>query len=126
VSQLTPDLLSAQWAALRGEGDHPLKGYCYVASEALYHLAGGAAAGLSIYRCALRAGGTHWWLADSQGRIVDPTAEQFTEPPPYPTGTRTHFLSKKPSNRTLTLITRVRAHLTAMPIAKDVESSRAE
>jgi hypothetical protein len=100
ASQLTPDLLSPEWAALRREGDHPLKGYCYVASEALYHLAGGPTSGLSVYRCALPHGGTHWWLVDSKGKIVDPTAEQFPSPPPYHTGGRTHFLSQKPSNTT--------------------------
>ena len=96
---------------MRREGDHPLKGYCYVASEALYHLAGGAAAGLSVYRCSLPQGGTHWWLADSAGRILDPTAEQFAEAPAFPTGTRTHFLSRKPSGRTARLIGRVRTRL---------------
>jgi len=111
-SQLTPDLLSPEWAAMRREGDHPLKGYCYVASEALYYLAGGAAAGLSVYRCSLPQGGTHWWLADSAGRILDPTAEQFAEAPAYATGVRTHFLSRKPSGRASRLIARVQTRLT--------------
>jgi 5-methylcytosine-specific restriction enzyme A len=111
VSQLTPDLLSPEWAASRKPGDHPLKGYCYVASEALYHLAGGITSGLSIYRCSLRTGGSHWWLADPDGRIIDPTAEQFSELPPYSAGTRTSFLSRKPSARTSKLIARVQAQL---------------
>src|SRR5439155_10231380 len=111
VSRLTPDLLSPEWAASRRPGDHPLKGYCYVASEALYHLAGGASSGLSVYRCSLPSGGSHWWLADASGQIIDPTAEQFGECPPYSTGNRTSFLSRKPSARTAKLINRVRARL---------------
>jgi 5-methylcytosine-specific restriction endonuclease McrA len=115
VSQLTPDLLSAEWAASRREGDHPLTGYCYVASEALYHLAGGVASGLSVYRCPLPGGRSHWWLADSNGRIFDPTAEQFSIPPPYSQGTRTAFLSRKPSKRATKLIARIRAQFEQTP-----------
>ena len=111
VSQLTPDLLSAEWAASRREGDHPLTGYCYVASEALFHLAGGVTSGLNVYRCPLPGGGSHWWLTDSGGRIIDPTAEQFSSPPPYSQGARTSFLSRKPSRRAASLIARVRAQL---------------
>jgi 5-methylcytosine-specific restriction endonuclease McrA len=111
VSQLTPDLLTAEWAASRREGDHPLKGYCYVASEALYHLAGGASSGLSVYRCSLPVGGSHWWLADPNGRILDLTAAQFSSPPPYAQGVRTSFLSRKPSSRAAKLIAKVRAQL---------------
>jgi 5-methylcytosine-specific restriction endonuclease McrA len=111
VSHLTPDLLSPEWAALRRPGDHALTGYCYVASEALYHLAGGTTSGLSVYRCSLPGGGSHWWLADSAGQILDPTAEQFSDSPPYSQGSRTSFLSRKPSGRTSRLIARVRAQL---------------
>src|SRR5262245_52606336 len=98
-------------AALRAPGDHPLKGYCYVASEALYHLAGGKGAGLAVYRCSLPGAGSHWWLVGQEGQIIDPTAEQFPEPPPYSTGARTAFLSRKPSTRTSELLARVRTRL---------------
>src|SRR5262249_24376516 len=111
ISQLTTDLLSPQEAALRSADDHPLTGYCYVASEALYHLAGGAASGLSVYRCSLPRGGSHWWLADSRGHVLDPTAEQFRGPLPYSQGSRTFFLSREPSGRTAQLIAKVRAQL---------------
>ena len=111
VTQLSPDLLSPEWAASRRPEDHPLTGYCYVASEALYHLAGANSSGLSVYRCSLPRGGTHWWLADSDGRIIDPTAQQFSEAPPYSSGIRTFFLSRKPSGRTSRLIARVQSQL---------------
>ncbi len=116
VSQLTPDLLSPEWARLRREGDHPLKGYCYVASEAMFHLAGGAGSGLSVYRCDLPTGGTHWWLVDATGNIVDPTHQQFPEPPPYKKGMRTSFLSQQPSKRTSRLIEKVNAQLSRLEL----------
>ena len=108
-SNLTRDLLTAEWAEMRRDGDHPLTGFCYVASEALYHLAGGATAGLSVYRCTFAPGKTHWWLKDADGRILDPTAEQFPGLPPYALGVRTHFLSRQPSHRAAALIAKVRA-----------------
>ena len=112
VNQLTPDFLTPEWAALRRPGDHPLTGYCYVASEAIYHLAGGRSSGLYVYRCPLPTGGSHWWLADTAGTIIDATAEQFAARPPYESGTRASFLTQQPSRRAETLIARVRA---AMP-----------
>jgi 5-methylcytosine-specific restriction endonuclease McrA len=111
VSQLTPDLLSPEWAAARRPEDHPLTGYCYVAAEALYHLAGAAGSGLTVYRCSLPQRGTHWWLVDATGAIIDPTAEQFPEGAPYSKGTCTFFLSRKPSARAAKLMARVRGQL---------------
>jgi hypothetical protein len=83
----------------------------YVASEALYHLAGGAESGLSVYRCSLPGGGSHWWLVDRREQIVDATADQFQERPPYHEGMKTAFLSKKPSRRASKLIAKVRPQL---------------
>lgn len=68
TANLTPDLRTPEWLALRSEGTHPLTGYCYVASEAMYPLMGGAEAGWRVFRCELPGGGSHWWLT---GR-VDP------------------------------------------------------
>lgn len=107
IANLTPDLLTAEWSALRTEESHPLLGFCYVASEAMYHLMGGATAGWTVFRCDLPGGGTHWWLTDPTGTAVDLTAEQFPTPPDYRTGRRTTFLSKQPSKRASRLIARV-------------------
>jgi 5-methylcytosine-specific restriction enzyme A len=111
VSHLSPDLLSAEWLGLRTAQSHPLSGYCYVASEAMYHLMGGATAGWKVFRCDLPGDGTHWWLTDPDGGVVDLTAEQFASPPDYALGRRTGFLSKTPSKRAAGLIERVRAAL---------------
>ena len=109
LSQLTPDLLAPEWANGRGAHDleHPLRGHCYVASESFYHLAGASSSGLQVFRCALRDGGTHWWLMGADGALVDLTAAQFVEAPAYGRGVRTHFLSKNPSRRARTVMMRV-------------------
>jgi hypothetical protein len=106
-AQLTPDLLDARWAALRGPGAHRFAGYCYVAAEALYHLSGGPRSGLKIYRCTYAGEKTHWWLQDAGGAVIDPTADQFVGAPPYHLGRRCGFLSRSPSRRTRVLIARV-------------------
>jgi hypothetical protein len=106
-ANLTPDLLDPEWAARRPPDAHPFTGHCYVAAEALYHLAGAARSGLSIYRCTFDGGKTHWWLRDDGGVIYDPTAAQFGGSPPYHLGRRTGFLSRDPSRRARLLMVRV-------------------
>ena len=62
---------------------------CYVASEALYYLAGGKAAGLTPVNGALVIDGervSHWWLRDETGQVIDLTAEQFDFAWPYEDG----------------------------------------
>jgi hypothetical protein len=56
------------------------------------------------------ASGTHWWLRDKDGRIIDATAEQFTSEglePPYANVHGTGFLTKKPSKRAQAIIDRL-------------------
>lgn len=64
-------------------------GWCYVASEAIYYLAGGKAAGITPVQAKVIIDGkevSHWWLRDEDGSIVDPTATQFHSPFPYEKG----------------------------------------
>lgn len=86
---------------------HPnrLYGHCYVASEALFHLLGGKEAGCVAVRVR-HEGTTHWWI-EYQGVVLDITAAQFKTPVPYDKGTRTGFLTKQPSARAQTVISRV-------------------
>ncbi len=86
VSQLTPDLLSREWAARAGrrKRDHPLKGYCYVASEALYHLAGGAGAWPE------RLPRLPYLKADRIGGLPIPEARSLT-PRPSSSPSRSHI-----------------------------------
>ena len=105
-------------------------GYCYVASEAIYHLAGGRHTGLvpvvlrapwpprrlttQARRCAELVRGTHWWLEDRSvdpPRAIDVTAGQFR-----PRLTRAErrlargcgFLTKRPSVGAREIIAAVR------------------
>lgn len=87
------------------------RGNCYVASEALYHILGGKAAGCEVYRarCASPITGksdTHWWIT-MNGMIIDPSRLQFPSvdlPYIYQRGIRTGFLTKQPSKRARALM----------------------
>lgn len=86
--------------------NRPTAGACYVASEAIYHLAGGREAGLVPMRVK-HEGVSHWWLRDADGNVIDPTADQFDEPVPYTEGKAGGFLTKEPSKRALALMGRI-------------------
>ena len=104
---LSPDLLSKTYRNC--EGQHSVAGHCYIASEALYHYLGGKAAGLTPQVARDPEGGTHWWLLDNKGQILDPTREQYTEcgkEPPYAQGRGAGFLTLKPSRRAQTIMHR--------------------
>ncbi len=96
---LTPDLLGAGYTGQQ---------HCYAASEALYHLLGGKAAGLKP-ETVRHEGGPHWHLRDTiTGLVLDPTFDQFDTPPPYDQGVGRGFLTKQPSKRAAEIIRRVR------------------
>jgi hypothetical protein len=102
VSCLTDDLRRAPY---RGH-PNPLRGHCYVASEALYHLRGGKAAGLKPMFIQ-HEGAPHWFLVDTKKReIIDLTAGQFKTPVPYSRAKGKGFLTSKPSKRAAELIRR--------------------
>ena len=65
--------------------DHKMYGHCYHATLAMYDLLGGKEKGYKI-KCATDNEGTkHYWL-EKNGRIIDPTFEQYSETsrtPPY-------------------------------------------
>lgn len=83
-----------------------MRGNCYVASEALYHLLGGKASGWSpmVMRTATD---THWFLKRSSGLILDPTVSQFKSPPNYKLAHRCGFLTKQPSKRAVVLMAHI-------------------
>ena len=67
-SALTPDLLKGRWK----QQTHPLSGYCYVASEALWHLLG-KTDWKPVCATYTDKGGraTHWWLVNKKtGKVV--------------------------------------------------------
>lgn len=83
-----------------------LRGNCYVASEALYHLLGGKASGWKA--CNMRTKtDTHWFLRHTSGFILDPTAKQFSKRPNYSRGRGSGFLTKRPSKRAKILMDKI-------------------
>jgi len=107
-SKLSPDLLKPKYRLINSY--NPMYGHCYIASEALFHLNGGKASGLSIKRARDDFGISHWWLESDDGEILDLTADQykvFGFDPPYSKGVKTGFLTKEPSKRAKLLMSRV-------------------
>jgi hypothetical protein len=97
-------LLKDRYQTNRG---HFLEGYCYVASETLYHFLGGSESPWTPVRTE-HIKPTHWWLEHQDGTLLDPTAGQYLESdPPYDKGKRAGFLTKQPSQRTQILLQRL-------------------
>ena len=97
--------------------NHPLYGLCYVMAEAIY-FNGGKKRGLRPYRATIIDSMTderisHWWLEDRNGKVVDPTADQFKHPFPYHFGKPAGFLTKQQSRRSveLTIALRMASYL---------------
>jgi hypothetical protein len=65
---LSDELRSKQYRLGHGRYD----GFAYPAAEAYLHLAGGQGAGLRPMHLKHR-GRSHWWLLDSQDRVIDLT-----------------------------------------------------
>ena len=104
---LAPELRHAPTAA---EADD-CAGYCYVASEAIWHMLGASRSGYSPHRI-VHEGRPHWYLKGKRG-VLDVTACQFRSAVPYERGRRRAFLTNTPSRRARLLISRARARLRA-------------
>lgn len=79
------------------------RGNCYAASEALYHLLGGRAAGWTPMQTR-HEGDTHWFLRHASGLILDPTVSQFATTPDYTRARGRGFLTRQPSRRAAALM----------------------
>jgi 8-oxo-dGTP pyrophosphatase MutT (NUDIX family) len=89
---------------------HPnrLHGHCSAATEAIYHLLGGTS-GPYVPHYVHHEGSTHWFLRHkASGHIIDPTADQFQEQPPYEQGRGCGFQTPggRPSHRAKIIIER--------------------
>ena len=102
-SALTDDLRHPKY---RGNPS-PYAGHCYVASEAVYHLLGGKTAGY-VPQFIRHEGQPHWFLRSPDGRVIDPTRDQFKTPVPYDKAKGKGFLTSKPSARAARVLLRVR------------------
>lgn len=110
---LTPDLL--KWGTHKAK-QHPFKGHCYVAAEALYHALGGLQAGYTPMFIK-HEGASHWYVRTPDHRYLDPTAEQFSTPVPYAEGTAKGFMTGEPSKRARTVAARLAGDQSAWPAA---------
>lgn len=79
-----------------------------MASEALYCLLGGSAAGLTVMRAPCE-GGEHWWLEGEGEKLIDATADQFESGFDYSRGVVSTFLTGEPSPRAVKIMVRVGA-----------------
>jgi hypothetical protein len=87
------------------------QGFAYVGAEAYFHLAGGYETGLHPAHLKHR-GKSHWWLVDSDGRVIDLTVgPRETSDFPYGRGRRRPFRHTPAgiSRRAQTIVERVRA-----------------
>jgi hypothetical protein len=113
-------------------GTSVASGHCYVASQVLYHLAGGRASGLKP--CGTKhEGAQHWWLQDASGQVIDLTSAQFKAPVPYHLGRGRGFLTgDRPDRRARAVLRRVlRDHPEVVPASarralRDAERPRAQ
>lgn len=104
---LTEELAQDQYRSGFGRYD----GFAYVAAEAYFHLAAGWDAGLSPMQLKYR-GKSHWWLVDSDGRVIDLTlGPRESSSFPYHRGKRRPFRYTPAgiSRRAQTIVERVKA-----------------
>lgn len=81
-----------------------MRGNCYVASEALFHILGGKATGWKPMQMRTK-GDTPWWLQHRDGLILDPSVRQFGKTRlDYTMGRGGGFLTKHPSKRAVKLM----------------------
>jgi len=98
AAKASPDLLKRPWKPVDG---NPLAGHCYIVCEALRAVYG------DLKPCVIRHhGGTHWFLKNNKGKVIDPTAEQFADSVPYDQGKGCGFLTREPSKRARELLRR--------------------
>ena len=82
--ELTDELLKPEYKDRKV--NHKYYGHCFQATHALYHLLGEKEKGYRIRKANDEKGITHYWLETSDGEIIDPTVEQYTDlgrPLPY-------------------------------------------
>ena len=84
--------------------NNPTYGHCYVATELLFHLlkSNKQLADFRSYCGKDDLGVTHWWLANEDMVILDPTADQYLSVeriPPYDVGRKQNFITPNLSKR---------------------------
>ncbi len=115
---LSPDLLKPEWRKIARRKRCAVAGHCYAASEAIYHMLGGAAAGWvpqvlshASWPEGLSKGQTHWFLRNCRtGAVIDATSDQFHPLVPRHNAAKgSGFLTRQPSRRASIIIDRARS-----------------
>lgn len=87
-------LLKPHWKTKNIESGIDSTGFCYIASEVLFHMLGGLSSGYKPRYYKINEQETHWWLYnDKTGDIIDPTFDQFPFKIDYSKGKKACFLT---------------------------------
>jgi hypothetical protein len=95
-------------------GSNGTFGHCHTASGVIYKIFGPK--NVHMHRALDDEGIYHWWIIDKNGKLVDPTSEQYTllgRIPPYDKRKKAGLLGFDYKKRVLTLLERVRKDLTS-------------
>ena len=110
---LSIDLLpkKMQERNIRG-GSNGTYGHCHTASGVIYKIFGPK--NVHMWRALDDEALYHWWIVDKNGKIIDPTSEQYTllgRVAPYTKGEKAGLLGFEYKKRVLTLLDRVKTDL---------------
>lgn len=112
-NNLTIDLLpkKMQERNIHG-GSNGTYGHCHTASGVIYKIFGSK--NVHMYRALDDESLYHWWIVDKNGKLVDPTHEQYTllgRTPPYAQGKKASMLGFEYRKRVSALLERVQKDL---------------
>jgi hypothetical protein len=112
-ANLTIDLLpkKMQERNIHG-GSNGTYGHCHTAAGVIYKIFGHK--NVHMYRALDDENLYHWWIVDKNGKIIDPTSEQYTllgRVAPYDKGEKAGLLGFDYKKRVLTLLDRVKNDL---------------
>lgn len=93
-------------------GSNGTYGHCHTAAGVIYKIFGPK--NVHMYRALDDEGIYHWWIVDKNGKLIDPTSEQYfllNRIPPYANGNKAGLLGFAYKQRVLTLLKRVQKDL---------------
>jgi len=97
-------------------GSNGTYGHCHTAAGVIYKIFGHK--NVHMYRALDDENLYHWWIVDKNGKIIDPTSEQYTllgRVAPYDKGEKAGLLGFDYKKRVLTLLDRVKNDLNLSP-----------
>jgi len=89
-------------------GSNGTYGHCHTASGVIYKIF--SPKNVHMYRALDDEGLYHWWIVDKNGKIIDPTSEQYTllgRVAPYSSGSKSSLLGFEYRKRVNILLDRV-------------------